>query len=116
MTVRDITGAAAPENEELLRRIDGLVKLGTRGGKQSRPGHYLLVGYFRRYTAEPIRVVVGAPGLANLLGEQFYSALPGALLEGLGKLLADNVKIYVFPVLSAEITRRDARRGGLPAE
>jgi hypothetical protein len=97
MTVHDVTGATAPNDAELLERIDRLAKFATTVVSDLGP-YYLLVDYLRRYTAEPIRVVVGVPALANLLAEQFYSALPGALLEGLGKLLAENVKIYVFPV------------------
>jgi hypothetical protein len=103
MTVRDVTGVPSPDDAEMLKRIDRLCKLGTVVVSNFGP-YYLLIGYFRRYTAEPIRVVVGVPAMANLLGEQFYSALPGALLEGLGKLLAENVKIYVFPV-SVEVLR-----------
>jgi hypothetical protein len=97
MTVRDITGVSAPNDVEVLERVDRLTKLATTVVSDLGP-YYLLVGYLRRYTAEPIRLVLGVPALANLLGEQFYSSLPGALLEGLGKLLAENVRIYVFPV------------------
>jgi hypothetical protein len=63
----------------------------------------LLVEYLRRYTTEPIRLVVGAAALARLLAEQYYTALPGSLLEGLGRLLASNVKIYVQPMPKAAL-------------
>ena len=63
---------------------------------------YLLVEYLRRYTTEPIRLVVGASNLARLMAAEFYGSLPGRLLEGLGRLLASNVKIYVEPMPKAE--------------
>lgn len=62
------------------------------------PQDYLLIEYLRRYTTEPIRIAVGVSTLARLLAAEFYSALPGSLLEGLGRLLAANVKVYVEPM------------------
>ena len=59
---------------------------------------YLLVEYFRRFTAEPLRLVLGVSALAQLMQREFYQVLPGNLLEGLGKLLAANVKIYAYPM------------------
>ena len=35
---------------------------------------------------------------AKIMQENFYQDLPGTLLEGLGKLLATNVRIYVEPM------------------
>jgi hypothetical protein len=97
MTVKDVNEVPPLRDSEILQRIDRLTKLGTVMVSNLGP-YYLLMDYLRRYTSEPIRVVVGSPALAHLLGEQFYSALPGALLEGLGKLFAANVKVYVYPV------------------
>ena len=36
--------------------------------------------------------------LARLLEAQFYQTLPGSLLEGMGKLFANNVKFYAYPM------------------
>jgi len=33
-----------------------------------------------------------------MLNEAFYLSLPGTLLEGVGKLLATNVKLYIAPM------------------
>jgi hypothetical protein len=35
---------------------------------------------------------------AKVMHEVFYQDLPGTLLEGLGRLLATNVKLYVAPM------------------
>lgn len=59
---------------------------------------YRLVPYLRRYTAEPIRIVVGVSLLARILQSSFYSALPGSLLEGMGRLFASNVSLYAYPM------------------
>jgi hypothetical protein len=62
------------------------------------PEGFRLVPYLRRYSAEPIRLVGGVTLLARMLQAQFYDALPGTLMEGLGKLFASNVTFYVYPM------------------
>src|SRR5213079_1541796 len=57
----------------------------------------------RRYSRAPIRLVGGVTLLARTLQAQFYGALPGSLLEGLGKLFATNVTFYVYPMPRAAI-------------
>ena len=62
------------------------------------PAIYHLTSYLRRYTQEPMRFVLGASTLVRLFHEALYADLMGGVLEALGRLLADNVKIYVFPM------------------
>ncbi len=62
------------------------------------PETYRLVEYLRRHTTEPIRLVAGVSSFARILEESFYQSLPGSILEGLGRLLATNVKVHVSPM------------------
>lgn len=62
------------------------------------PETYFLSHYLQRHSTEPIRMILSSAALANTLHEAFYKTLPGALLEGLGRLLATNVKLYVAPM------------------
>jgi len=62
------------------------------------PETYLLSRYLRRYSIEPVRFVMSVATAAKTMHEMFYQDLPGTLLEGLGSLLATNVKLYVAPV------------------
>jgi hypothetical protein len=62
------------------------------------PETYLLSRYLRRYSTEPVRFVLSIATAAKVMHEAFYQDLPGSLLEGLGKLLATNVKLYVAPM------------------
>jgi hypothetical protein len=58
--------------------------------------NYMLTHYLRRYVeAQPIRFVLGISSLVFLLHSAYYKNLPGQLLEGVAKFLADNVKVYV---------------------
>jgi len=62
------------------------------------PETYLLSRYLRRYSTEPVRFILGVAAAAKIMHEVFYRSLPGTLLEGIGKLLATNVKLYVAPM------------------
>jgi hypothetical protein len=62
------------------------------------PETYLLSRYLRRHSTDPVRFILSVAAAAKIMHEVFYRALPGALLEGIGKLLATNVKLYVAPM------------------
>jgi hypothetical protein len=62
------------------------------------PETYLLSRYLRRHSTEAVRFILSVAAAAKIMHEVFYKSLPGALLEGLGKLLATNVKLYVAPM------------------
>jgi hypothetical protein len=62
------------------------------------PETYLLSRYLRRYSVEPVRFVLSVAAAAKIMHASFYRTLPGTLLEGLGKLLAANVRLYVSPM------------------
>jgi hypothetical protein len=62
------------------------------------PETYHLSDYLRRHSTEPVRFIMGVAAAAKTLHEVFYQDLPGTLLEGVGRLLATNVKIYVAPM------------------
>jgi len=67
-----------------------------------------IVEYLRRYTASPIRMVTSSTAFAQVLSES-YEALPGTLLESLGKLLVDNLRLYIYPVpVEAFLRAQDA--------
>jgi hypothetical protein len=56
-----------------------------------------VVEYLRRYSTGPIRMVTSVAAFAGLLSET-YDTLPGALLESLGRLLVEDVRLYIHPV------------------
>ena len=58
---------------------------------------YPVVDYLRRYSSSPFRLVGSVSAFARLLSTS-YATLPGTLLEGLAKLLLDEVRLYVYPV------------------
>jgi hypothetical protein len=62
------------------------------------PETYLLSRYLRRHSTEPVRFLLSVAAAAKTMHETFYQELPGTLLEGIGRLLSTNVKLYVYPM------------------
>jgi hypothetical protein len=55
-----------------------------------------------RYTEELVRFVVGLSVMIRAF-EDRYSKLDGGFLEALARLLAQNVRIYAYPMTAADL-------------
>jgi hypothetical protein len=101
--------ASRPENLGAPGMLPCIQQLAARGSVivTDYPETYLLSLYLRRHSTEPVRFILSVAATAKTMHEAFYQNLPGALLEGIGRLLATNVKIYVAPM------PRDAFRAAL---
>jgi hypothetical protein len=95
-------GDAPPDISGLLGRIDAL---------HARGGSVLLfrerelnsmTALVNRYTKEHVRFVVGLSLLVRVF-EYRYSQLAGSFLEALSRLLAQNVRIYAYPMRSSDL-------------
>jgi hypothetical protein len=83
---------------QLVHRADTLRALGSAVLVARAPELYHIVRFALRYTDAPIRIVIGAPTVADVLQAQHYRHLDGALMEALAQLFACNVRVYVHPV------------------
>jgi len=100
MTIHHVGSEEAPAVAQMLAPIEQLTRCGYVIVTDYRET-YLLSRYLRRYSTEPVRFIMGVATAAKVMHEVFYADLPGTLLEGLGRLLATNVKIYVAPMSRA---------------
>jgi len=113
MTTRPVRGEV-PEDGEFVRRIDALRARGLPVMVTGHSASYRLTEYLRRQTSEPLRFAIGASTVVELLRSTYYENLIGGLLEALGKLFADNVRIYVRS-MPAQVFRQRLARVGLTA-
>jgi hypothetical protein len=63
---------------------------------------YSMTALVNRYTREPIRFVVGLSLLIRVW-EYRYAKLAGSFLEALSRLLAQNVRIYAYPMRTTDL-------------
>jgi hypothetical protein len=101
MTIHHVTRAGILSASEMSERVRQLTPR-CPVIVSDLPETYLLSRYLRRYSTEPIRFVMSVAAAAKVMHETFYQDLPGALLEGLGRLFAANVKLYVAPMSNAD--------------
>ena len=59
---------------------------------------FKLSSYIRRYSQQPLRFIMGVSTLVMLFSEKFYSESGSGMLEAIGKLFTNDVKIYVKPM------------------
>ena len=121
MSTHPIDGRETMETPQMLDCIRQLAARGTVVITDFAE-NFLLSRYLRRYSTEPVRFILGASAAAKLMHGVFYRDLPGTLLEGLARLLASNVKLYVAPMsieafgaaagdLSGAIATKESKKG-----
>jgi hypothetical protein len=106
-------GREAIDEEKALRRLRLALSLGRPMLLTRYPEAYHLTHYLRRYTREPLRFVFGVSTLVQIFHAAHYADLIGGVLEAIGRLLAENVKLYVYPMEAATF-RRILDQAGIP--
>jgi hypothetical protein len=86
----------------VLRRIDTLRDASGDVLLFRKPELYHMTALVNRHTQAPVRFVVGLSLLIRAF-EGVYGNLEGRLLEALSRLLAQNVRIYVYPMTAADL-------------
>jgi hypothetical protein len=92
----------APEIADLLHRIDTLHAAGGDVLLFRKPELYHMTALVNRHTQAPVRFVAGL-SLVIRAFEDVYGNLEGRLLEALARLFAENVRIYVYPMTTADL-------------
>ena len=92
----------APEIPDLLHRIDALLVAGGDVLLFRQRELYHMTALVNRYTKAPLRF---AAGLSLIIRgfDEIYGNLEGSRLEALGRLFAQNVCIYAYPMTASDL-------------
>lgn len=85
------------DDEDFLHRVDTLTALGQQVMVSNFRLFYQMKSFLRQYTDRAIGIVVGASLLPKMFDEQFYTTLPGGILEGMSRLFDDKTRVFVYP-------------------
>ncbi len=99
ITMKNLLATGQLDLRDFLDRVDMLGALGRTVLISNYGEYHKLVNYLSIYTDRMIGLPLGIPGLAELFDEKFYQGLEGGILEGLGRLFKQGVKLYVYPRL-----------------
>ncbi|MGJ8726544.1 MAG: TonB-dependent receptor [Roseibacillus sp.] len=80
-----------------LDRVDVLQALGKTVVISNCPEFYRVVAILRRYTKEPVGVILSIGLLNELFKEKWSQHLDGGILESFGRLFKDQVRLLVSP-------------------
>jgi hypothetical protein len=96
----------APASElthsDFLQRASILQAMGKNVLISKFNAFHRLAAYLSRYTSEPIALVLSLDVFEKLFHEKYYEELPGGILESLGRLFKNLVRLYVYPILERE--------------
>jgi hypothetical protein len=88
--------------QDYLSRADTLAATGCTTIVSDYFEYYRLGAFLRRMTDRPLALALGVPSLNDIFQERYYQALEGGILEAMGRLFKYDVRIYVYPQLTAE--------------
>lgn len=111
MTINNLIDEGELDERDFLARVDLLNGMGQNVMVSSIREYYKLVSYFSTFNIKNLRIVMGIPNFLAVLEKAYYKNLRGGLLEALGKLFADNMKLYVYPTVSS-VAIDDPASGG----
>ncbi|MFZ4724171.1 MAG: hypothetical protein ACOYMD_01850 [Paludibacter sp.] len=87
------------DEKDFLHRVDLLNIMGQSVMISRFKRYFELVQYFRQYRLIKLRMVVGLPTFEKIFDSSYYTDLRGGLLEALGAMFQDNVKVYLYPAI-----------------
>jgi len=93
---------SAPEISDLLTRINALLAQGGDVLLFRERELYNMTALVNRYTKAPLRFIVGLSLLIRAFDDPYFN-LEGRLLEALARLLAQNVRIYAYPMTAIDL-------------
>jgi hypothetical protein len=99
LTMRNLlAGGTEVDRRDFLARAEVLGACGMTVLISDYFEYYRLAAYLSWRTRERIAIVLGVPSVYELFDEKYYVQLPGGILENFGRLLKNNLKIYVYPL------------------
>ncbi|PTN09252.1 TonB-dependent receptor [Mangrovibacterium marinum] len=90
------------DETDFLQRVDLLNMVGQSVMVSNFSRYFELVNYFGQFKMIKLRIIMGMPTFDMILDGSLYSDLRGGLLESVGKLFHENVKLYLFPFIDTK--------------
>jgi hypothetical protein len=85
------------DEKDFLNRVDLLNLVGQSVMVSNFYRYFKLVDYFAQFKMIKLRIVIGLPTFDKIFHASQYTDLRGGLLEAMGTLFQENVKLYLYP-------------------
>ncbi|HEY2900947.1 MAG TPA: TonB-dependent receptor [Polyangia bacterium] len=98
LTMRNLRDDGGEVNRaDFLARADMLAASGMTVMISDYFRYYRLAAHLSQFTKKRIALVMGAGSLVDVFDPKYYTDLDGGILEALGRLFKDNLRLYVYP-------------------
>ncbi len=97
-----LAGGSNVDRRDFLARADLLAACGKTVLISDYVDYHRLAAYLAWRTDGRIGIVMGVPSLVDLFNELNYASLQGGILESFGRMFKNHLKLYVYPMLSAQ--------------
>ena len=87
------------DENDFLNRVELLNMVGQNVMVSNFYRYFKLVDYFAQFKMIKLRIVVGLPTFDKVLDSSQYTDMRGGLLEAMGTLFQNNVKMYLYPYI-----------------
>lgn len=102
ITMHNLQANGQIDLRDFLARADVLAACGMTVLISDYFEYYRLAAYLARYTRKRIGIVMGAGSLLDVFDEKYYTSLDGGILESLGRLFKNDLKLYIYPLLNRQ--------------
>jgi hypothetical protein len=92
-------GGDVVDRRDFLARADLLAACGMTVLISDYVAYHRLAAYLAWRTDGRIGMVMGVPSLIDLFDESTHADLPGGILESFGRLLKNDLRLFVYPML-----------------
>ncbi|KAJ9452452.1 hypothetical protein DIPPA_16753 [Diplonema papillatum] len=90
------------DHHDFLSRVDAVCSLGISVIVSDYLRFFRLREYLGRYTRRKVRFCMSVFNVIDLFQESFYQGMPGGVLEAMGRLFSDDVRLYIYPRVDPE--------------
>lgn len=97
ITVHNLHSSKGIDRQNFLDRMDAIAELDQAVLITNFFLFYQVRLFLQQYSNKPIRMVLGANLLEKLFEREHYQDLKGGVLEGFGRLLKGDTKLYIYP-------------------
>lgn len=89
------------DEKDFLNRVDLLNMVGQNVMVSNFFRYFKLVDYFAQFKMNKLRIVLGLPTFDKIFHSSQYTDMRGGLLEAMGTLFQENVKLYLYPYMDS---------------
>lgn len=102
LTMNNLRATGEIDYDDFLARAEVIAATGSTVLISNYFEYYRLVAYLSRFTNKRIGLALGIPSLRDLFEEKYYQDLDGGIMEGFGRLLKNDLRMFVYPLKDSD--------------